>query len=152
MPRGRWHRPGSSRGPLTLAGIRAVKAAGTPTEGAVQALHAAREAGRHVAIVSNNSAECVWEYRTRQGIAEAVDEIVGRPVLRPELLKPSAHPLLSAATSLRVAPGRAVLRRIGYANKPRKHITLVGADVVVVVVVVNVQEIAASLAAISAAD
>ncbi|MGW8780511.1 hypothetical protein ACWGNM_21000 [Streptomyces sp. NPDC055796] len=53
-----------------------------------------------------------------------------------------------------MARGRAELRRIGYANKPRKHITLVGADVVVVVVVVvvNVQEIAASLAAISAAD
>ncbi|MET9598219.1 HAD hydrolase-like protein [Streptomyces sp. NPDC006459] len=149
---------------LTAAEIQAVKVAGPPTEGAVQALHAARGAGRHVAIVSNNSAECVLEYLTRHGIAEAVDEIVGRPALRPDLMKPSAHPLLLAATSLGVVPGRAVLigdsttdieasraagmRSIGYANKPRKQITLAGADVVVV----NMQEIAAKLAPISAAD
>ncbi|MFD5575455.1 HAD family hydrolase, partial [Streptomyces cadmiisoli] len=76
---------------LTAAEIRAVKAAGAPTEGSVQALHAARDTDRHVAIVSNNSAECVREYLTLHGLLEIVDEIIGRPVLRPDLMKPSPH-------------------------------------------------------------
>lgn len=136
-------------GALTAAEIRAVKVAGAPTEGAVQALRAARDAGRQVAIVSNNSADCVREYLTLHGILGAVDKIVGRPTLRPDLMKPSPHPLLVAASTLGVAPDRTVLvgdsisdieaahaagaRSIGYANKPHKLTTLAdaGADVVV---------------------
>ncbi|MFD9258253.1 HAD family hydrolase [Streptomyces sp. NPDC059538] len=141
---------------LTAAEVRAVKAAGTPTKGSVQALHAARDTGRHVAIVSNNSAECVREYLPLHGLSGIVDEIIGRPALRPDLMKPAPHPLLIAASNLGVAPGLTVLvgdsvtdveaahaagaRSIGYANKAAKQNSLrvAGADAVVL----GMQEIA----------
>ncbi|MFE9562355.1 HAD family hydrolase [Streptomyces sp. NPDC006487] len=144
---------------LTAAEIRAVKVAGVPVAGAVSALHAARDSGRHVAIVSNNSAECVREYLSLHGLVGAVDEVVGRPKLRPELMKPSPHPLLTAASAFGVAPSRTVLvgdsisdieaayaagaRSIGFANKAPKQTSLVnaGADVVVL----EMQELADSL-------
>lgn len=136
-------------GALTLAEVRAVKAAGEPTEGAIQALHAAHNSGRKVAIVSNNSSECVRAYLDLHEIAGVVDEVVGRPVLRPDLMKPSPHPLLTAAAEFSIAPDRTVLvgdsvtdveaaisagaRSVGYANKPRKEakLAVAGADVVV---------------------
>ncbi|MEU3060191.1 HAD family hydrolase [Streptomyces subrutilus] len=141
---------------LTAAEIRAVEVAGNPTTGSVQALRAARDAGRHVAIVSNNSTECVREYLDQHGIVGAVDEIIGRPPLRPDLMKPSPYPLLTAASSFGVAPGATVLvgdsvtdieaahaagaRSIGYANKQPKRASLkvAGADVVVL----GMQEVA----------
>ncbi|MFE1872973.1 HAD family hydrolase [Streptomyces sp. NPDC059496] len=144
---------------LTAAEVRAVKVAGGPTEGCVQALHAARDTGRRVAVVSNNSSDCVREYVTLHGLEEVVDEIIGRPSLQPDLMKPSPHPLLTAASALGVAPGLTVLvgdsvtdveaahaagaRSIGYANKASKEVSLVdaGADVVVL----GMQEIADSL-------
>ncbi|MCX4719886.1 HAD-IA family hydrolase [Streptomyces virginiae] len=134
---------------LTAAEVRAVKVAGSPTAGAVLSLQAARNAGRHVAIVSNNSAQCVREYLSLHGILELVDEIIGRPTLRPDLMKPSPHPLLTAASLFGVEPGRTVLvgdsvtdieaahaagsRSVGYANKEPKRTSLVdaGADAVV---------------------
>ncbi|MFJ9594957.1 HAD family hydrolase [Streptomyces virginiae] len=134
---------------LTVAEVRAVKVAGEPTVGAIQALSAARESGRRVAIVSNNSSECVREYLILHGITGLVEEVIGRPRHRPDLMKPSPHPLLSAAHAFAVAPSSTVLigdsvtdveaalaagaRSIGYANKPRKMEALVnaGADAVV---------------------
>lgn len=134
---------------LTAAEVRAVKVAGAPTEGSVQALRAARDTGRHVAVVSNNSAECVREYLTLHGLVEIVDEVIGRPPLRPDLMKPSPHPLLTAASAFGVPPSLTVLigdsltdveaahaagaRSIGYANKPAKEAWLAdaGADAVV---------------------
>lgn len=144
---------------LTAAEIRAVQVAGTPTEGGVQALHAARDTGRRVAVVSNNSSDCVREYLTLHGLEGVVDGIIGRPSLRPDLMKPSPHPLLTAASALGVAPALTVLvgdsvtdveaahaagaRSIGYANKASKKLLLAeaGADVVVL----GMQEIADSL-------
>uniref|UniRef100_A0AAU2JLL8 HAD hydrolase-like protein n=1 Tax=Streptomyces sp. NBC_00049 TaxID=2903617 RepID=A0AAU2JLL8_9ACTN len=123
--------------------------AGEPTPGAVQALHAARDAGRHVTIVSNNSAECVRQYLTLHGILSAVDEIIGRPALRTDLMKPSPHPLLTAAAVFGLAADLMVLvgdsvtdveaahaagaKSIGYVNKPGKDASLAdaGADVMV---------------------
>ncbi|KOU73882.1 hypothetical protein ADK61_21715 [Streptomyces sp. XY66] len=134
---------------LTAAEIRAVKAAGAPIEGSVQALHAARDTNRRVAIVSNNSAECVREYLTLHELLGIVDQIIGRPDLRPDLMKPSPHSLLTAASACGVAPDLTVLigdsltdveaahaagaRSIGYANKPHKVAALdnAGADAVV---------------------
>ncbi|KOU20063.1 HAD family hydrolase [Streptomyces sp. WM6368] len=141
---------------LTEAEVRAAKVAGDPTPGAVQALHSARKSGRHVAIVSNNSTECVHTYLTQHGLSGTVSEIIGRPPLRPDLMKPSPHPLLIAASILGVTPGLTVLvgdsvtdieaaqaagaRSIGYANKAMKQASLraAGADVVVL----GMQEIA----------
>ncbi|MFJ6373235.1 HAD family hydrolase [Streptomyces virginiae] len=151
---------------LTAAEIRAVKAAGAPTEGSVQAFHAARDTDRHVGIVSNNSAECVREYLTLHGLLGIVDEIIGRPVLRPDLMKPSPHPLLTAASVFGVAPHLTVLigdsvtdveaahaagaRSIGYANKPPKETALAdaGADAVVL----GMQQIADFLIQLSRAS
>ncbi|MER5484034.1 HAD family hydrolase [Streptomyces sp. NPDC002812] len=146
---------------LTAAEIRAVKVAGDPAAGSVQALYAACDSGRHVAIVSNNSTECVREYLNQHGVLGLVDEIIGRPVLRPDLMKPSPYPLVAAASALVVLPSQAVLigdsvtdieaaraagvQCVGYANKPRKIRALAeaGADVVVV----QMQEIADALVA-----
>nr|WP_065958819.1 HAD family hydrolase [Streptomyces sparsogenes] len=134
---------------LTEAEVAAVSLAGLPVDGSVQALHAARESGRRVAVVSNNSGECVRRYLFLHGLLEVVDEVIGRPHLRPDLMKPSPHPLLTAASSLDVAPDRTVLvgdsvtdieaaraaqaRSIGFANKPGKRASLTeaGADAVV---------------------
>ncbi|MFF7298469.1 HAD family hydrolase [Streptomyces sp. NPDC008265] len=135
---------------LTAAEVAAVKVAGPPVAGAVQALAAAKESNRRVAVVSNNSGECVREYLAIHGIGGAVDVVVGRPVLQPDLMKPDPHPLLAAAGALDVEPAALVLigdsitdvaaaraagvRSIGFANKFRKRSTLAeaGADVVVV--------------------
>ncbi|MER5417082.1 HAD family hydrolase [Streptomyces virginiae] len=135
---------------LTAAEVRAVQMAGDPTSGAIEALTAARSSGRRVAIVSNNSSECVRQYLALHKITALVDEVIGRPTLRPDLMKPSPHPLLSAATAFALAPSSTVLigdsvtdveaalaagaRCIGYANKPRKleSLTTAGADAVVV--------------------
>ncbi|MFI9747996.1 HAD family hydrolase [Streptomyces sp. NPDC052494] len=134
---------------LTDAEIRAVGVAGGPTAGAVEALTAARIAGRRVAIVSNNSADCVHAYLSARGLSGAVEAVVGRPALRPELMKPSPHPLLEAAAILGVSPERSTLvgdsvtdieaaraagaGSIGFANKPGKEeaLTSAGASVVV---------------------
>lgn len=144
---------------LTAAEVRAVKVAGAPIDGCFQALHAARDAGRRVAVVSNNSSDCVREYLTLHRLRGIVDEVIGRPLLRPDLMKPSPHPLLTAASALGVAPDVTVLvgdsvtdieaahaagaRSIGYANKAPKEASLMdaGADVVVL----GMQEIADSL-------
>ncbi|MFJ9075564.1 HAD family hydrolase [Streptomyces sp. NPDC102278] len=134
---------------LAAAELRAVKSAGAPVEGAVQALHAAGDAKRRVAVVSNNSAACVIEFLTINGLADVVAEVVGRPSLRPRLMKPAPYPLLAAANALGVDPTEAVLvgdavtdveaakaagaRSIGFANKPLKWSALAdaGADAIV---------------------
>ncbi|UQX00998.1 HAD family hydrolase [Streptomyces sp. RerS4] len=147
---------------LTSAEVRAVATAGAPVDGAVQALHAARDSKRRVAVVSNNSADCVRKFLAIHDVLSLVDDIVGRPALRPDLMKPSAHPLLVAAAALGAAPESAVLigdsttdveaaraagtRIIGYANKPQKETTLAGADVVVL----DMRVIAEGLTAITA--
>ncbi|MFE1900075.1 HAD family hydrolase [Streptomyces yangpuensis] len=152
---------GAVEAALTSAEVQAVAMAGAPVDGAVRALHATRDSKRRVAIVSNNSADCVREFLAIHDLLSLVDDIVGRPALRPDLMKPSAHPLLVAAASLGAAPASAVLigdsttdveaaraagtRVIGYANKPQKEATLAGADVVVL----DMHVIAEGLAAIS---
>ncbi|MCX4693301.1 HAD family hydrolase [Streptomyces sp. NBC_01408] len=134
---------------LTAAELRAVKVAGPPVEGAVQALHAARDAKCHIAVVSNNSADCVIEFLAINGLAGVVDEVIGRPSLRPDLMKPAPYPLLTAASALGVEPAETVLigdavtdveaaraagaRSIGFANKLPKRSTLAdaGADAII---------------------
>ncbi|MFF7436607.1 HAD family hydrolase [Streptomyces sp. NPDC008122] len=134
---------------LTDAEVRAVGTAGAPTDGAVEAIAAARDSGRRVAVVSNNSADCVHAYLSAQGLSGAVEAVVGRPALRPDLMKPSPHPLLEAAAILGVPPERSALvgdsvtdieaaqaagaGSIGFANKPGKEeaLTAAGASAVV---------------------
>lgn len=133
---------------LTKAEVEAVGVAGAPTQGAGISLAAARASGWRVAVVSNNSAECVAEFLARHDLDRHVEEIVGRPVHRPDLMKPSPHSLLKAAELLDVEPSACVLigdsltdiqaahlassTAIGYANKPHKRQAFIeaGADAV----------------------
>lgn len=122
---------------LTAAEVKAVTLAGGPTDGATAALKAARAAGRRIAVVSNNSAECVSSFLALHSLDVYVREVVGRPVHRPDLMKPHPHSLLRAAELLEVGPSECVLigdsltdiqaahlagsTAIGYVNKPRKR-------------------------------
>ncbi|GGQ15840.1 HAD family hydrolase [Streptomyces roseolilacinus] len=94
---------------LTAAEVEAVAVAGAPTPGGAAALRAAREAGRRVAVVSNNSAECVRAYLDRHDLSAYVLEVVGRAEHQPDLMKPNPHPLITAAESLGVDVTRCVL-------------------------------------------
>jgi beta-phosphoglucomutase-like phosphatase (HAD superfamily) len=121
---------------LTAAEVRAVAVAGQPTPGAVAALKAARSAGRGVAVVSNNSAECVKHFLGLHSLDEYVTRIVGRPAEQPHLMKPNPYPLITAAEQMHTdvtsctligdsvtdiqAAHAAGATAVGYANKPHK--------------------------------
>lgn len=116
--------------------IKAVEVAGDPTNGSVAALRSVIKAGLPVAVVSNNSAECVAAFLERHALDRCVSKIIGRPLHRPDLMKPNPYSLFRAASLLDVAPEACVLigdsvsdiqaahlaggTAIGYANKPNK--------------------------------
>ncbi|MEU1365730.1 HAD family hydrolase [Streptomyces sp. NPDC005803] len=122
---------------LTAAEVEAVRVAGAPTPGAVASLEAVRAARRKIAVVSNNSAECVRSFLDQHGLAGHVLAIVGRPKAHPELMKPNPHSLITAAERLGVDTTLCTLigdsltdiqaahavgsTAIGYANKSRKR-------------------------------
>ncbi|MYV69919.1 HAD-IA family hydrolase [Streptomyces sp. SID2131] len=121
---------------LTSAEVRAVAVAGQPTPGAAEALRAARAAGRGVAVVSDNSAECVQAFLELHGLQEHVTHIVGRPSEQPHLMKPNPFPLITAAEQMHIdvtsctligdsltdvrAAHAAGATVIGYADEPHK--------------------------------
>ncbi|MEU2289628.1 HAD family hydrolase [Streptomyces bacillaris] len=125
---------------LTAAEVSAVKAAGMPVPGAMEALRAAHMSGRKVAIVSNNSAACVREFLALHGLDQFIDQVIGRYPNHPNLMKPSPFSLRRAAKELEVsasactligdsatdieAAARAGSMAIGFANKPGKAATL----------------------------
>ncbi|WP_329119930.1 HAD family hydrolase [Streptomyces sp. NBC_01353] len=121
---------------LTAAEVEAVAVAGPPTAGAAEALRAAHASGRAVAVVSNNSAECVQRFVELHGLGDYVAKIVGRPTGQPHLMKPNPFPLITAAERMHMdvtnctligdsltdiqAAHAAGTTVIGYANKPHK--------------------------------
>ncbi|QGV80843.1 HAD family hydrolase [Streptomyces ficellus] len=121
---------------LTAAEVEAVAVAGPPTPGAEEALRAAVSSGRAVAVVSNNSAECVQHFLVAHGLGEYVAKIVGRPSGQPHLMKPNPFPLITAAEQMHMdvtnctligdsltdvqAAHAAGTTVIAYANKPHK--------------------------------
>jgi HAD superfamily hydrolase (TIGR01549 family) len=131
---------------LPIAEVDATQTA-RPTPHAVEVIRAWRDAGRTLAIVSNNSADAVRTYLNAHGID--VDAVIARTDSDPALLKPSPHLVSRAIDTLRGAPSAAALlgdstnditaahaagiESIGYANKPGKYDALVdaGADVVI---------------------
>ncbi|MFH9226538.1 HAD family hydrolase [Streptomyces lydicus] len=133
---------------LTAAELKAVDVAGDPTDGAVEALRAAHDGGRRIAVVSNNSAECVRAFLVRHALAPYVHEVIGRPAGQPELMKPAPHSVILAASLLGVAPSACTLigdsttdvtaahaagsTAIGFANKPAKKgaFAEIGADAI----------------------
>nr|WP_246033652.1 HAD family hydrolase [Streptomyces hundungensis] len=134
---------------LTKAEVTAVRLAGPPIAGAVAALEGARASGRKVAIVSNNSADCVRAFLLLHGLSQLVDTVVGRAPYQPDAMKPDPHSLLVAASELDTPPYDCTLigdsvtdveaakatggRSVGFANKPGKGRALAdaGADTVV---------------------
>ncbi|MER5744377.1 HAD hydrolase-like protein [Streptomyces sp. NPDC002225] len=121
---------------LTEAEIEAVTVACPPTQEAVEALKAVNVSGRAVAVVSNNSAECVESFLKVHGLEKCVARVVGRPTGQPHLMKPNPFPLITAAERLHIdvtnctligdsltdieAAHTAGTTVIAYANKPHK--------------------------------
>ncbi|MGH3400690.1 MAG: HAD family hydrolase [Streptosporangiaceae bacterium] len=109
----------------------------------------ARESGRSVGVVSNNSERAVRAYLDQHGLADRIDCIAARTSPDPALLKPNPHLLHQAITELAAAPDECVLvgdqptdmqaarttgiDSIGYANKPGKTDTLAQAGATAVV-------------------
>lgn len=120
-----------------------------PTPGAIETVVAARETGRHVAIVSNNAADAVLDYLNRHGLSPMVSHVAARRTPDPDLMKPNPRYLHEAIDVLGTEPQasaivgdsvtdieaatRANTRAIGYANKPGKNARLAnaGADAVI---------------------
>lgn len=63
----------------------------TPTPGAHALLAALHAVGTPVVIVSNNAAEPIRAYLEHHGLTDYVRDVVGRPFMRPDLMKPHPH-------------------------------------------------------------
>lgn len=120
-----------------------------PTPGAAEVIHACQVAGLPVAVVSNNSELAIRRYLQAHGLEQLVRVVAGRPVGRPDLMKPHPYLLDRTLRALDIAPAealfvgdsttdieaaqRASVRVVGYANKPGKaeRLTSAGATVVI---------------------
>jgi HAD superfamily hydrolase (TIGR01509 family) len=128
----------------------AAVATASPTPGAGDVLRAARECGRRVAVISNNSSDAVEKYLQSRDLVRYIDGIAARfDDMDPRLLKPDPLMVKAGLATVRARPADAVLvgdsvsdieagraggtATIGYANKPGKHerLTDAGADVVI---------------------
>lgn len=111
-----------------------------PTPGAHALLAALHAAGTPVVIVSNNAAEPIRVYLERHGLAAYLRDVVGRPHLRPDLMKPHPYTVERALEIAGSLPGAAVLigdsvsdievakaagvRSIGYAKTRQRGVEL----------------------------
>jgi HAD superfamily hydrolase (TIGR01509 family) len=143
---------------LRAAEVNAVSTA-VPTPGVREVLWTAKDTGRRVAIVSNNSAPAIAVYLDLHELSEYIAHIVGREPYAPERMKPNPYPVTRAIAALDVKPEKCILigdsvsdiraaqavgvAVIGYANKPPKaeQFKKAGADHVVT----TMAEIAAEL-------
>jgi HAD superfamily hydrolase (TIGR01509 family) len=128
--------------------LRAVEVADA-TPHAHEVIEAARQAGRTIAAVSNNSREAVTRYLATAGLAPLFATIVGRIDPDPGLLKPNPHLISHAVKALGADTADCILigdslsdidgahnagvLSIGYANKPGKleRFTTAQADAVI---------------------
>jgi phosphoglycolate phosphatase len=133
---------------LQTAEIKAVESA-TPTPGAKAFLAACKDAGRQLAIVSNNTEASVRAYLARMGLTRYVEHVEARDASNPALMKPHPYLIEQAAQALVTTPVRCTLigdqttdiraaksigaASVGYANKPGKadDLTAAGADAVI---------------------
>lgn len=120
----------------------------TPTPGSYELPVALHAAGTPVVIVSNNAAAAIRAYLERHGLTAHVLDVVGRPHLRPDLMKPDPHVVQRALGIAGAAARSAVLigdsvsdievasatgvRSIGYAKTRERGAELrdAGADAV----------------------
>jgi phosphoglycolate phosphatase len=120
-----------------------------PTPYVHQVIASARESGRIVAVVSNNSPRAVNAYLDRHSLSNGITLVVARTSHDPALLKPSPHLINEAVRSLTATPvfttlvgdsftdieaaHSAKVASVGYANKPgkRKRMTKLQAGAVI---------------------
>jgi phosphoglycolate phosphatase len=107
-----------------------------PTPYVHEVIASAREAGRIIGVVSNNSSRAVNAYLDRHGLSDGIRLVVARISHDPALLKPSPHLIDKAVRDLDADPAatalvgdsdtdieaahRADVASIGYANKAGK--------------------------------
>ncbi|MER7278841.1 HAD family phosphatase [Dactylosporangium sp. NPDC000244] len=72
-------------------------------------IEAARDSGRRVAIVSNNSANAIDAYLQAHRLMDHIAYVAGRAYAQPKRMKPHPEPLWRAATALDVEPAACVL-------------------------------------------
>lgn len=108
----------------------------TPTAHGREVIVGAFEAAKHMAIVSNNSAEAISSYLSRQRLGKYTMPVAGRAFGQPNLMKPNPEPILRAAKTLNTSSADCVLIGdsladiygahaaglpvIGYANRSEK--------------------------------
>ena len=108
-----------------------------PTPYVYQVIASARESGRIVGVVSNNSSRAVNAYLDRHSLSGGIRLVVARTSHDPALLKPSPHLINEAIHGLDADPAASTLvgdsftdieaahsadvASIGYANRPGKR-------------------------------
>jgi phosphoglycolate phosphatase len=108
-----------------------------PTPYVHEVIASARESGRTIGVVSNNSPRAVNAYLDRHGLTDGIALVVARTSHDPALLKPNPHLIEEAVRGLGATPAastlvgdsftdieaahRARVASIGYANKLGKH-------------------------------
>lgn len=120
-----------------------------PTPFGREVIIGAYEAGKPIAIVSNNSAPAIQLYLARQRLSRYGMPVSGRVFARPDLMKPNPEPILTAAKAMSASPEDCVLigdsladingahaagvAVIGYANRPEKveRFAAAGANIVI---------------------
>ncbi|WP_454860418.1 HAD family hydrolase [Promicromonospora soli] len=120
-----------------------------PTHGAHDFLARCHRMGKPVIVVSNNAEVAIRAYLERWDLAPSVVTVVGRPVHRPDLMKPNTHTVDQALRCLRIEARHSVfvgdsvsdvevskaagVQCVGYAKTPRRGHELqeAGADAVV---------------------
>jgi HAD superfamily hydrolase (TIGR01509 family) len=135
-------------GACTIAEMDSVQTC-TPTPGAHTLLTALDATGTPVVIVSNNAAAAIYAYLQRHHLTAYVRDVLGRPFMRPDLMKPHPHIVRRALTITGASAENVVLigdsvsdievartvgvHSIGYAKTQRRGIELheAGADAVV---------------------
>jgi HAD superfamily hydrolase (TIGR01509 family) len=93
---------------LCAAELHAVTSS-APTPYAREVIVAARNAGKPVAVVSNNSTAAVMEYLTAKRLAPYITSVIGRAYADPARMKPNPEPILHAVFDLGAEPGDCVL-------------------------------------------
>lgn len=110
----RWagtHAPGTLHdvdNACTIAETNSAKVC-TPTPGAHALLAALHEAGTPVVIVSNNAAAAIYTYLARHQLNTYVLDVIGRPPMRPDLMKPHPHTIDDALKITGTSAHRAII-------------------------------------------
>lgn len=129
---------------LCAAELAAVDGA-KPTPYAREVIVAGHQAGRPIAIVSNNSAAAIKRYLDTHRLTRYITAVVGRTHADPNRMKPNPEPILHGVQAIKAEPPACVLigdsvsdveggraagvRTIGFANRPDKRAPLVAAGV-----------------------